>query len=167
MSAITDIGMDEPAGKNQDGGSSDNSARQARILVVDDNPTNLAMVADYLTAKGFQVVVAQEGSEAVAQTRESEPDAIVMDIQMPGMNGLEAIRYIRSDPTVARMPIIALTALAMPSDRKDCLAAGADDYLSKPVSLRALVEILENRLGHTGICEDANPKYLECIKDVI
>jgi signal transduction histidine kinase len=167
MSAVTDIGMDEPAGKNQDGGSSDNHARQARILVVDDNPTNLAMVADYLTAKGFQVVVAQEGSEAVAQTRESEPDAIVMDIQMPGMNGLEAIRYIRSDPTVARMPIIALTALAMPSDRKDCLAAGADDYLSKPVSLRTLVEILENRLGHTRICEDANPKYLECIKDVI
>jgi CheY-like chemotaxis protein len=127
------------------------SARQtryARILVVDDNPANLAMVADYLSFKGYEVVIAHEGAEAVAQTRETHPDVIVMDIQMPGMNGLEAIRCIRADPTVATVPIIALTALATSIDRKQCLAAGADDYLSKPVSLRALVKALEVLLSH-------------------
>jgi signal transduction histidine kinase len=134
----TDGGASPPAGQ----------IRQARILVVDDNPANLAMVADYLNVKGYAVVVAHEGAEAVAQTREIHPDVIVMDIQMPGMDGLEAIRCIRADPTVATVPIIALTALAMPTDRKQCLAAGADDYLSKPVSLRALVMALEVQLSH-------------------
>jgi signal transduction histidine kinase/CheY-like chemotaxis protein len=122
--------------------------KQARILVVEDNPANLTMVADYLSVKGYQVVVAHEGAEAVAQTRKTHPDVILMDIQMPGMDGLEAIRCIRADPTVAAVPIIALTALATPTDRKQCLAAGADDYLSKPVSLRALVTALEAQLSH-------------------
>jgi CheY-like chemotaxis protein len=116
---------------------------------VEDNPANLAMVADYLSVKGYEVVVAHEGAEAVAQTRETHPDAIVMDIQMPGMDGLEAIRCIRADPTVATVPIIALTALATPTDRKQCLDAGANDYLSKPVSLRALVKALAVQLGHS------------------
>jgi signal transduction histidine kinase len=150
ISEARDTRMDEATGKDQDAGSPDSQARQARILVVDDNPTNLAMVVEYLTAKGFEVLIAREGAAAVAQTRESHPDAIVMDIQMPGMDGLEAIRCIRADPMVARVPIIALTALAMPTDRKDCLAAGADEYLSKPVKLRTLLEMLETRLGHAA-----------------
>jgi signal transduction histidine kinase len=122
---------------------------QTRVLVVEDNPANLAMVADYLSVKGYEVVVAHEGAEAVAQTRETHPDAIVMDIQMPGMDGLEAIRCIRADPTVATVPIIALTALATPTDRKQCLDAGANDYLSKPVSLRSLVKAIAVQLSHS------------------
>ncbi|HEX9370468.1 MAG TPA: response regulator, partial [Roseiflexaceae bacterium] len=71
---------------------------------------------------------------------------ILMDIQMPRMDGLEAIRRIRSDPTLAAIPIIALTSLAMADDRERCLAAGADDYLSKPVSLKGLVTAIESYL---------------------
>jgi signal transduction histidine kinase len=147
-SAETDAAMDGLPGTDRDASPSACQTRQARVLVVEDNPANLAMVVDYLTIKGYDVIVAHEGAEAVAQTRAVHPDVIVMDIQMPGMDGLEAIRCIRADPRVARVPIIALTALAMPSDREQCLAAGADDYLSKPVSLRALVTALEGQLSH-------------------
>jgi CheY-like chemotaxis protein len=101
---------------------------------------------DYLRAKGYQVVVARNGAEAIARAREVQPAIILMDIQMPGMDGLEAIRRIRTQRNVARTPIIALTALAMPGDRERCLAAGADDYLSKPVSLKELTAAIQAQI---------------------
>jgi signal transduction histidine kinase/DNA-binding response OmpR family regulator len=118
------------------------------ILLAEDDENNIRTLAPYLAAKGYQVVVAHDGAEAITQTRAASPNVIVMDIQMPGMDGLEAIRCIRADPTVAQVPIIALTALAMPGDRERCLAAGADDYLSKPVSLKGLVQTIYAHLHH-------------------
>jgi len=123
------------------------SARPA-VLLAEDNEANIMTVSDYLNAKGYQVVVARNGAEAVARACELVPAIILMDIQMPGMDGLEATRRIRAQSSMMHTPIIALTALAMPGDRERCLAAGADDYLSKPVSLHGLATLIEAKLQH-------------------
>jgi signal transduction histidine kinase/ActR/RegA family two-component response regulator len=113
------------------------------ILLAEDNEANIELLADYLQGEGYHVVVARTGSEAIERAREQRPGLILMDIQMPGMDGLEATRRIRADSQLARIPIIALTALAMPDDRERCLEAGANDYLSKPVSLHKLIDMVE------------------------
>jgi len=120
------------------------------VLLAEDNEANITTVSDYLAAHGYLVVVARNGAEAVARAREARPCIVLMDIQMPGMDGLEATRRIRADRTMPQMPIIALTALAMPGDRERCLEAGASDYLSKPISLKQLVAKLETYLQHSS-----------------
>jgi CheY-like chemotaxis protein len=114
------------------------------ILLVEDNPANVMMVADYLEAKNFQVAVARNGLEALALAAEINPNIILMDMQMPIMDGLEATHRLRADPRFQSVPIVALSAHAMPGDRERCLQAGASEYLSKPVSLKQLVNIIEN-----------------------
>jgi signal transduction histidine kinase len=116
------------------------------ILVVDDDEVNSMTVASYLKARGYQILFARDGQEAIALTKAHKPDLILMDIQMPVMNGLEAIQQIRLDPNLVNIPIIALTALVTESDRKKCLAAGADNYLSKPVKLKELVAAIMSLL---------------------
>ncbi len=108
------------------------------ILLVEDNEVNIKTVCSYLKAKGYEIIIARNGEEAVSLTQSNQPDLILMDIQMPKMDGLEAIKQIRSNPNCINTPIIALTALAMVGDREKCLAAGADDYMTKPVKLREL-----------------------------
>jgi signal transduction histidine kinase/CheY-like chemotaxis protein len=117
------------------------------ILLAEDNETNIATISDYLRSRGYLVIVARNGSEAIERIEEEKPDLILMDIQMPGVDGLEAIRRIRTNEDLANIPIIALTALTIPGDRERCLAAGADEYLSKPVSLEQLEDIIEAQLG--------------------
>jgi CheY-like chemotaxis protein len=118
----------------------------ARVLLVEDNEVNIKALVGYLKALSYQVVIARNGLEAIGQADTVCPDIILMDIQMPEMDGLEATRRLRAMPTHATPPIIALTALAMPGDRERCIAAGASDYLTKPVSLRGLVEVIEGLL---------------------
>jgi len=117
------------------------------ILIAEDNEATITTLSGYFVAKGDRVLIARNGWEAVVQTREFHPDIVVMDIQMPEMDGLGAIHHIRSDQHGESIPIIALTALAMPGDQEQCLAAGADEYLSKPVSLRRLSEAIERFLS--------------------
>lgn len=118
--------------------------RPARVvLIADDNAANVDTMSTYLRAKGFRVEAVGDGLAAVAAAKELRPDAIVMDVQMPGLDGLSAIGRIRDDPGGRAIPIIAVTALAMRGDRDRCLAAGASEYLAKPVSLRGLVHALE------------------------
>jgi CheY-like chemotaxis protein len=126
------------------------AAGRPKLLLAEDNEANIATFADYLRAKGYDLVIARNGGEAVVRAQEERPDAILMDIQMPGMDGLEAIRHIRADAGLAQIPIIAVTALAMPGDRERCLEAGADDYLTKPVQLQRLVALIESLRGAHG-----------------
>ncbi len=112
------------------------------ILLAEDNEANIATLADYLQLHKFRVSLARNGLEAVETAKQQKPDLILMDVQMPEMDGLEAIRLIRSEADLANIPIIALTALAMPGDRERCLDAGAKEYLTKPVSLKKLTNII-------------------------
>ena len=116
------------------------------IILAEDNDANISTLSSYLEAKGYCVRAAKTGQATIALARAELPDAILMDIQMPGMDGLTAIEHIRQFPKLARIPIIALTAFAMEGDRERCLAAGADLYLTKPVKLQELVLSLQSLL---------------------
>jgi PAS domain S-box-containing protein len=128
-----EINIAEMAGTSETGRS---------ILLVDDNPTNLVHIRDFLESIGYQVYESTDGAMAIQDTIEYAPDVILMDIQMPGIDGLEAIRRIRNIPEVSDIPIIAHTALAMKGDEEKCLAAGANAYCAKPVSLKKLKRML-------------------------
>ena len=117
----------------------------ARILLVEDNEDNILTASTYLTAMGYELTVARSGKEAIATAQANCPDIILMDIQMPGMNGLEATELIRKIPQLCNVPIVALTALTMPGDRDKAIAAGADAYLAKPFELETLTNLI-NRL---------------------
>ena len=121
------------------------------LLLIEDTPEVVMMVRDYLEASGFIVATAADGLEGFAQAKRVRPDLILMDLQMPRMDGFEATRRLRKEPEFANTPIIALTALAMQGDRERCLAAGMDEYITKPVNLKALVKIIEACLtGNEG-----------------
>jgi two-component system cell cycle response regulator DivK len=107
-----------------------------RILVVEDNDKNLKLTRDVLEFAGYTVEVAITGEEAVAQALASVPDLILMDLQLPGMDGHEALARLRADPDTQRVPVVALTASAMPMDRERALSAGFDGFLEKPISVR-------------------------------
>lgn len=117
------------------------------ILLAEDNDANIATISSYLEAKGYRLLVALNGIEAIRLTLSENPDLILMDIQMPQMDGLEAIRSIRSNPAFLHKPIIALTALAMTGDRERCLAAGASEYLAKPINLKQLINVIQTLLN--------------------
>ncbi len=116
------------------------------ILLAEDNEANLDTFVGYLTARHYRVIVAKNGEEAVTLAKTAQPDVILMDMQMPKMDGIEAMRLIRSDKSLVDVPIIALTALAMTGDQERCMEAGANQYLSKPVGLKQLVEVIQQLL---------------------
>ena len=120
------------------------------VLLVEDNESNIPVVSDYLQEQGLPVALAHNGFEALDQAGKLSPSLILMDIQMPEMDGMEAIRHLRANPRFATTPIIALTALAMPGDRERCLEAGASEYMSKPVSLKKLLHTIKEMLGREG-----------------
>jgi CheY-like chemotaxis protein/anti-sigma regulatory factor (Ser/Thr protein kinase) len=122
------------------------SSEKGTILLAEDNPSNILMIGEYLEDHGYEIINAHDGMEAIEQAQKTNPKIILMDIQMPAMDGLEAIRHLRSDSRFDSTPIIALTALAMPGDRERCLEAGANEYLSKPVSLKKLLKTIEKML---------------------
>ena len=103
-------------------------------------------MTSYLSAKGYRMLLAKTGQEAITLAQSEHPDLILIDIQMPGIDGLEASRQIRGDLILAEVPIIALTALAMSGDRERCLVAGANEYLSKPVKLKHLAILIQQLL---------------------
>lgn len=116
------------------------------LLIVDDNQANIDSIFDYLKHQGYRLMLAKNGHDALTAIQNQIPDLILMDIQMPGMDGLEVIRRLRTDSHCATVPIIALTALAMAGDRERCLAVGANDYLTKPVRLKHLASTIQKLL---------------------
>jgi CheY-like chemotaxis protein len=97
-------------------------------------------MTQYLEAQGYEIVLAKNGVEAIEAMRTQKPDLVLMDVQMPEMDGLEATRRIRADETIAHTPIIAVTSFAMESDREEIVAAGVNSYMTKPVGLKELVK---------------------------
>ena len=116
------------------------------ILLAEDNEANVITISSYLGAKGYAILLAKDGQEAIDLAKTHRPDLILMDIQMPGIDGLEAMRQIRLNPSLGDLPIVALTALAMTGDREKCLEAGASDYLTKPVRLKQLAATIQQFL---------------------
>jgi CheY-like chemotaxis protein len=118
-----------------------------KVLVVDDNDAAAQALADYLEAAGYRVFWADDGSEAIEAVASHRPDVILMDVMMPGLDGIEATRRIRGLPGLAGTPIIMVSALAMPDECGRGLAAGADEYLCKPISLGQLIEAIRRQLA--------------------
>jgi CheY-like chemotaxis protein len=122
------------------------SAGEAVILVVDDNPTNLKLASALLRAEGYTVVPATDAEEAEALLAERIPDLILMDIALPGMDGLELTRRIKADPRLRHVPVIALTAFAMKGDDDRAREAGCDGYITKPIDTRAMPTLVRQVL---------------------
>jgi CheY-like chemotaxis protein len=120
------------------------------ILLVDDTESVLMLYRDYLERHGYKVELANDGVEGVRRAIELRPDLILMDVMMPGMNGIDATKRIRREECLSHVPIIALTALAMPSDRQRCLDAGMSDYISKPISLNELLALVKKHLSESS-----------------
>ncbi|MFA4917852.1 MAG: response regulator [Thermodesulfovibrionales bacterium] len=120
-----------------------------KILIIEDIPMNRRLVRDILTYHGYGVIEAENGEEAVRIAREQKPDLIIMDLQMPVMNGFEAIRILKNDPETNHIKILAVTSFAMAGDREKALGTGADEYISKPINTRELPKIVNSVLGQT------------------
>jgi DNA-binding response OmpR family regulator len=118
-----------------------------RILVVDDEPHILRLLKDALTRRGYEVVGASSGEQAIALAQEEPPALIFMDVMMPGMSGLAATRAIRATEGLADVPIFLLTARGQEQDVQDGMEAGADEYLTKPFSPRQLAQMVDEKLG--------------------
>ena len=113
-----------------------------RVLIVDDNPTNLKLVAYLVKANGYEVDTAADADAAVAAIAANRPRVILMDLQLPGVDGLELTRRLKADPATRDITIIAVTAYAMKGDQEKALEAGCDDYVTKPIDTRALPELI-------------------------
>jgi CheY-like chemotaxis protein len=116
------------------------------ILVVEDNERNLKLVRDVLQFAGYQVISARSGEQGVALARQEMPDLVLMDLQLPAMDGAEALRVLRDDPRTRPIPVVAVTAFAMKDDRERALHAGFDGYLEKPINVRAFPALVRGFL---------------------
>src|SRR5262245_33050893 len=116
------------------------------VLIVEDNPQSLKLVRDILQIKGYQTIEAETGEEGVRLARERHPALILMDIQLPGINGIEALQRLRADPVTSPIPVIAVTASVMTQDRARIMAAGFNGFQSKPISVNQLLATVREAL---------------------
>jgi len=121
-----------------------------KILIVEDNTNNCRLLRDILSFHGYEVSVASDGQEGVALAMELMPDLILMDIQMPGMDGMTAGQILKKNPATSGLKIIALTSFAMQGDQDKFMTAGFDGYLAKPISTRELPELIKRWLSGEG-----------------
>ena len=116
------------------------------ILIVEDNDKNLKLVRDVLQVKGYATVEAGNAEDGIVLARERKPDLVLMDIQLPGMSGIDAIGVLRADPATAAIPVAAVTASVMPQDRNKIMEAGFDAYIGKPINLKEFLDTVRNML---------------------
>ena len=121
-----------------------------RILLVEDQEMNRDMLTRRLTRRGYEIDVAVDGAEGIEKARSGNPDVILMDMSLPVIDGWEATRTLKADAATSSIPVIALTAHAMSTDREKALAAGCDGYETKPVELPRLIEAIEKVLASAG-----------------
>ncbi len=117
------------------------------VLVVEDKETNRKLVRDVLQFGGYRVAEAETAEEGLRMVQERRPDLILMDIHLPGMDGIEALKRLRADPATCDIPVIALTASAMPEEQGPILAAGFDGYETKPISVKHLVSVVSEGIA--------------------
>jgi CheY-like chemotaxis protein len=120
------------------------------VLIIDDNPANLKLVRLLLASQGYEVRSAADAEEALAVLREFKPKLILMDIQLPGMDGLELTRQLKADPAMRGVVIVGLTAYAMKGDQERVLAAGCDGYIAKPIDTRRFPQIVAEYLRNAS-----------------
>ena len=134
----------------------------ARILIIEDNPANMKLASLLLRNAGHTVLCAVDAETGLTLARASEPDLILMDIQLPGMDGLAATTLLKKEPATAAIPIIALTALAMKEDREKTKAAGCDAYIAKPLRYQELYAAIDTLLAKGGKqpASEADPFHL-------
>jgi two-component system cell cycle response regulator DivK len=116
------------------------------ILIVEDNDKNMKLARDILQAKGYTTLEAVTGEDGVRLAKERLPALVLMDIQLPGINGIEALRQLRADAATASIPVIAVTASVMASDRREITDAGFDGYIGKPINLKEFVDTVRREL---------------------
>jgi CheY-like chemotaxis protein len=124
-----------------------------RVLVVEDNELNLKLVRDVLQVAGYEVLEARSGEEGLEVAHAAVPDLVLMDLQLPGIDGVETLHRLRSDPLIAGLPVVAVTAFAMAGDRARAYAEGFDGYLAKPISVRSLPSQVAGFLAGGGADE--------------
>src|SRR2546425_2967928 len=120
------------------------------ILVVEDNDNNRMLVRDVLHASGYRVVEAENAEDGLRMAAERRPALILMDIQLPGMSGIEALKRLRADPATRAIPVVAVTASAMTQDRRQIMAAGFDGYQAKPISVKGFLQTVREMLPSRG-----------------
>jgi two-component system cell cycle response regulator DivK len=118
-----------------------------KVLAVEDNVTNMILISRVVGAEGYELLQADDGTKALEILSKQVPDLILLDINIPGIHGLDLARQLKADPFLARIPLIATTANVLLGDRERCLEAGCDDYLPKPLDIRELRELMRSYLG--------------------
>ena len=116
------------------------------VLIVEDNDKNMKLVRDVLQVKGYRTLEAGSAEDGIALARAHKPDLVLMDIQLPGMNGIEALGVLRADPATAAIPVIAVTASVMQQDRNLITQAGFDAYIGKPINLKEFLEAVRTMI---------------------
>ncbi len=125
------------------------------ILIVEDQPLNRKLVRDVLQAKGYRTIEAETGEEGISAARDQLPALVLMDIQLPGISGIEALQRLREDPVTRTIPVIAVTASAMQQNQREILAAGFDGYLPKPININDFLEAVRAKLDES-VRDEAN-----------
>ena len=121
------------------------------ILIVEDNELNMKLLDDILRMQGYKTVKSMDGSDAVDLTRSEHPDLILMDIQLPGLSGLDITRTLKADDDLKYIPVVAVTSYALEGDREKILGSGCDGYITKPISINGFLETVARHLSTPGL----------------